>query len=523
MKVYTPRRMYVIGSYKTYQDYWDDRTVYVGIPFGGDLTHAPSYFQDTSGREENDVIHAKLISDTEKLVLLGPCTNGGIPIHWSAIISDGGFGGVSVYGIVSFTRPEIGVVGYCRISTNWGYAGKYISGISMCWAHESDEVWKGGPYNKRPYLPYRSTRTYVDRVGNENKYVPHVFDDPILTLLSSALCAITQSHTAPYDGTYSTTNWVKILKEAWSELMGLVQSFVLNIEHFDNLPIAGEFQNRVDLVPSTLSTIDSSVFLLDEPSVLFDKVDPMLLGKDTDFSGYWRNWLIQHAFLDACEHIPKLSDNSISNILEIVSFIYNLVIKHQIEIPKSLSSAWLSYRYSFTTSTLDAREAIDFVHRHMDLGSLDNGISCYGISHCNYKDTSIICRCGLSVKPRELGYLGKIWRALYTYGLQPNFYVIWDSIPYSFIVDWFIPLGDILSVMDASRMYNSDNYIFEKIVYSLKYVRKTDDGNISCYTRWAGSAPPELNGLYWFDKEGQTGTKTHVYRALDVLSLTVGH
>lgn len=518
MKVYTPRRMYVIGSTQAQIDYWDNQYAYIGVPFDGSLSNAPSYFRDTSGRKENDVIHAKLVSDTKKLTLLGPCTLRGTPVHWNAIIAQWGSGGVVVDGIVSFARPETGVVGYCRITTNWGYAGKYISGITMYWAHESDEVKIGGPY-----LPYRTARTYIDRVGNENKYVPHKFDDPVLTLLSSVLCVITQNHTAPYDGTYSVDNWVKIIKEAWDELINLIEAFVLNIEHFDTGAFSYRFQNRVDLVANTISTIDSSVFLLDEPAVLFDKLDPVMLGKDTDFSGYWRNWLIQHAFLDACEHIPKLNDNSISNVLEIISFIYNLVVKHRIEIPKSLSSAWLAYRYSFTTSTLDAREAIDFVHRHMDLGSLDSGISCYGISSHNFEGTPITCRCGLSVKPRELGYLGKIWRALYTYGLQPNFYVIWDSIPYSFIVDWFIPLGDILSVADASRMYNSDYYVFEKIVFSLSYIRKTDDGNISCYTRWSGSVPPELNELYWFDKEGHSSTKTHVYRVLDTLSLTVGH
>jgi hypothetical protein len=525
MKVYTPRRLYHLGAYTstTYRDYWDDQYVHIGVPFSGDLSKAPSYFRDTNGRKENDVTHAKLVSDTEKLVLLGPCTYQGIPVRWSSIISERASGGISVSGHVAFARPEIGVVGYCRITTNWGYAGKYISGITMYWAHESDEVWEGGTYNKYPRLPYRQARTYIDRVGNENKYVPHVFDDPILTQLSSALCAITQNHTAPYDGTYKPNNWVKILKEAWSQLMGLTQAFILNIEHFEDYSIVSKLKSRVDLVPGAISMLDSSVFLLDEPEVLFDKLDPVLLGKDTDFSGYWRNWLIQHAFLDACEHIPKLNDNSISNVLEIVGFIYNLVIKHRIEIPKSLSSAWLAYRYSFTTSSLDAREAIDFVHRHMDLGSLDKGISCYGVSYHDYKDTLVTCRCGLSVKPRELGYLGKIWRALYTYGLQPNFYVIWDMIPYSFIVDWFIPLGDVLSVVDASRMYNSDNYIFEKIIYSIGYIRKTDDGNISCYTRWAGSSPPELNGLYWFDKEGQTSTKTHAYRVLDALSITIGH
>jgi hypothetical protein len=263
-------------------------------------------------------------------------------------------------------------------------------------------------------------------------------------------------------------------------------------------------------------------FLFDEPEVFIEQLDPLLLGRDVDFSGYWRNWLTQHAFLDACQNLPRLNDNSISNVIELVSFIYNLVVKHQIEIPKSLGSAWLSYRYQFTTTKLDAEEAIQFVHRHMDLGDLDKGITSYGAAFTTYNGIDVSCRCLVQVTPRELGYLDKIWRGLYTYGLQPNFYVIWDMIPYSFIVDWFIPIGDMASVLDAKRMYSGDYYDFKRICYSLSYDHIIDNKRYHCYTRWPGSMPPELNELYWLDR-ADASSKTVGYRILDTLSLFVGH
>lgn len=273
-------------------------------------------------------------------------------------------------------------------------------------------------------------------------------------------------------------------------------------------------------VPDT-RTLNASRFLFHESERLDWYWDPIIAGKDTEFSNYWRNWLIQHAYLDALESLPRLNENSISNIIELVSFIKSLVLDHQIEIPKSLQSSWLSYRYQYTTSSLDAKEAIEFVHRHMDLGSLDKGITCYGRSFTNYKGSDVTCRCRVDVIPRELSTLASIWRSLYTYGLQPDFYVIWDMIPYSFIVDWFIPIGDMASVLDAERMYRPGvNYDFKDIVFSLSYDRDFDGYTTHQYTRWLQGSPPELNGLYWFDKE-PVSKKVFTYRCLDAASLLI--
>jgi hypothetical protein len=281
-------------------------------------------------------------------------------------------------------------------------------------------------------------------------------------------------------------------------------------------PISDDYYSDIH-VPK----VDPSVFLLDEADVIGNNLDPILLGKDTDFSGYWRNWLTQHALLAACESLPRLSENSISNIIELVGFIKALVVDHKIEMPDSLQSAWLSYRYAYSTTKLDAEEAIEFVHRHMDLGGLDRAISCYGVSSCEYGDTTITCRCCIDTVPRNLDYLGRVWRGLYTYGLTPSFYTIWDMIPYSFIVDWFIPIGDITSVLDADRMYLSGEYYdIKNVCFSLSYVRELDNYNVKCYTRWKGSIPPCFNSFYWFDRPAPS-RRTVGYRVLDAISLFV--
>jgi hypothetical protein len=237
---------------------------------------------------------------------------------------------------------------------------------------------------------------------------------------------------------------------------------------------------------------------------------------------YWRNWLVQHAYLDALQSAPRLNENSISNIIEIVGFIKHLVVDHRIEIPKSLQSAWLSYRYQVTTSRLDAEEAIKFVHRNMDLGSLDSGIKCFGSAVHEVNGKLVTCRCGLRLTPKELGLLGSIWRSLYTYGLQPNFYVLWDMIPYSFIVDWFIPLGDIASVLDAEAMFmDKDNYDISDVCFSLSYDTRRDSYSSHQYSRWRSQPLAHFNEFYWLDKPS-TSDRTLVYRILDTASLCIG-
>jgi len=97
--------------------------------------------------------------------------------------------------------------------------------------------------------------------------------------------------------------------------------------------------------------------------------------------------------------------------------------------------------------------------------------------------------------------------------------VIWDLVPYSFIVDWFIPIGDILHGHDMDQIYNR-TFDISNIWYSLTYDRLSDAGNVMhYYTRWAESDTPNLNGFYTIETNSTTG-KTVAMRILDALSLS---
>jgi hypothetical protein len=175
---------------------------------------------------------------------------------------------------------------------------------------------------------------------------------------------------------------------------------------------------------------------------------------------------------------------------------------------------------------LDAEEAIEFVHRHRDLGTLDQWIHCFGASALEYKRggiaATISCRCGLEIRPADVATLGRIWRALYTYGLQPNFYVIWDMIPYSFIVDWLIPIGRIASAWDASENYSGTYYEIKDVVFSLSYDVRDEYNNVyHQYTRWTQDRIDNLKGFYFLE-EDPVSSKVIGMRILDTLSLFIG-
>jgi hypothetical protein len=272
--------------------------------------------------------------------------------------------------------------------------------------------------------------------------------------------------------------------------------------------------------PDQLATLDGrGIFLFMEDEIIFNQVDAIFFGKEGNLRQYWLNSLSDRSFRAACQDIPKLNDNTIANIKEVVEFIYNLVVKRKIEIPKSLSSLWLAYRYQYNTTKLDAQEAARFVRRHSDW-KREEGFSCYGSASSNITfdghAITATMRCTFHAKSKELDQLGKILDGLCTYGLMPDFYVIWDMIPYSFIVDWFLPVAGIAEEMDIqSNVY--DNYDIYDVCYSLSYDTELDGIPYKTYSRWRGDVPSNLNAFYWYDNE--VSDRTLWMRVLDTLSI----
>jgi hypothetical protein len=257
-----------------------------------------------------------------------------------------------------------------------------------------------------------------------------------------------------------------------------------------------------------------------EGKLLLDEYNLLTSGLSMKpYAAYHLGAMRQAAYLDALDHVPIMNENNISNIVSLVSFIKGIVIDHRVEIPKSLNSAWLAYRYTYSTTKSDMQEAINFMHRTVGKDLFGRGFDCYGVTKYQFGNTIVTARCHLSMVPKELELLDKIWTSLYKYGLSPSFYVVWDAIPYSFIVDWFIPIGDILSGYDKTRMYDR-TYNISDIWYSIKYSYTDETGTYTSYARWSGDSPPEFRGYYALANKGTTSDKVIGFRILDLLSLS---
>lgn len=256
------------------------------------------------------------------------------------------------------------------------------------------------------------------------------------------------------------------------------------------------------------------------------------------------DWLVQHAFMDACSDIGKMNDNMISNIKEIAEFLIGLCSGKTIakylgkEISVGLDDAprilrkkgggwWLKSRYAVGTTIMDLQDFSKFLCKRTDqyFNFLNKNYfqHSYGVAKRMVDGVAVECRCKIEWRPRSLTGLKSVFKYLHDTGLEFNPYVLWDMIPYSFVVDWFAPVGDFFAVKSDAKYYTEEYYDFASISFSLKYsMQGVNDSVGTRYTRWY-QGPPVIDGYTWFDKGGSTvSTKTKVKRLIDGGALMEG-
>ncbi|DAD50976.1 TPA_asm: maturation protein, partial [ssRNA phage SRR6960509_3] len=143
--------------------------------------------------------------------------------------------------------------------------------------------------------------------------------------------------------------------------------------------------------------------------------------------------------------------------------------------PKLAADAWLSYYYGARLSAKQGYSIISGIIRD---------------SHRKITDTSVMrSRETFSAKPQTntviSGYnsvttyyythsssIINTYRVLRRYGFTPSLSLAWDIIPYSFVVDWLVPIGDLLSSIDNETFLQSltvrESLITQKVSYQSK-------------------------------------------------------
>jgi hypothetical protein len=101
-------------------------------------------------------------------------------------------------------------------------------------------------------------------------------------------------------------------------------------------------------------------------------------------------------------------------------------------------------------------------------------------------------------------------------GLDISGFTLWDLVPFSFMVDWFFPVGDWLG-----RQRDKDciaDYVITDCISSVSYTRESESGTAHYYYRWAGPPPEEVEGWYHLNSHSSKG-RTWVKRGLDAISI----
>jgi hypothetical protein len=215
----------------------------------------------------------------------------------------------------------------------------------------------------------------------------------------------------------------------------------------------GSSWNRVtfpSLNPSSstidLDELDNRLFLMRElaESYRFDEHELSIHAREVIESVNDFDSNLQAYFSD----IGKFGD-SIRSVLSLIGDIKN---------PKAWASAWLSQRFSDRLSISDTKELMEalreaLLHRQYytrGRARMDKAYSIDSIGGYASTIRGTLQRAStVYIDPAGSDGLSKTIENLMRWDAWPTLENTWDQIPLSFVVDWLIPVSDLLSQVDA--------------------------------------------------------------------------
>jgi hypothetical protein len=230
------------------------------------------------------------------------------------------------------------------------------------------------------------------------------------------------------------------------------------------------------------------------------------------------------AYYAAMANIPQLATNNIANIVQIVDTLKMIREVATGHLPSRIGKlgdlakdAWLGYRYVYSTTKMDIQEATVYACKLYD--ALDRGVPYCRVSG-DYTEGTARYRFSCKIRwkdliPEDIRDLMNNRGMLERAGLALNLETAWDLIPYSFVVDWFLPVGDWLSKI--CKKSAADNLEIIDGWYSKTGHEIMDDGTeVRYYTRF--SARGHNPNVPSFRRDPVSGI-TWVKRSIDGLAL----
>lgn len=188
------------------------------------------------------------------------------------------------------------------------------------------------------------------------------------------------------------------------------------------------------------------------------------------------------AYYTAFDNLPQAQQNLIANICDIVRAIksFSSGFKELKSVIEAGKEAWLTYRYVYNTTISDAKEIEKLAERLYDLTSSSSNLVSYG--GCTIG--GITYHCAIVVDASSF-IPDDILSGFKQLGGRINLTNLWDMIPFSFMVDWFMDVSSILERFDT--WVESGELPIKEIWYS--FYSSYEDCRTSVYGRWLGSKP----------------------------------
>jgi hypothetical protein len=225
---------------------------------------------------------------------------------------------------------------------------------------------------------------------------------------------------------------------------------------------------------------------------------------------------MREAYLDGISTFPKMADNNIANFMEIGEMIFDAMHGDLSAVPDTLGGLWMWYRYQYSTTRSDVEAAMSYWDRLKQ--GIENGAKYHGRVSARAAGLDVEVRwsgsVGLNTDDMQTLMAHRLWSA----GLEPTLYTGWDLVPFSFVADWFLDIGDQLEGMDQERHAYADYYV-QSSCYSFHYVRELSGNPVECYYRFY-HPPKQAQGECYYSSRGTPSVMTWLKRAADSTVLT---
>lgn len=276
------------------------------------------------------------------------------------------------------------------------------------------------------------------------------------------------------------------------------------------------------------ATISCDGYLSEEPQILcgsnpYSSISELItMGSPELRSQEFRDGL-KKCYIDCCGKL-KLTSNNIDNFRSLLSIARNIKKPTKLlqearerlsrDLASGASDAWLKYRYVYSTTKSDIDDAVSKLDQLSPLAG-DKYVVRTAVPELVNLHVKLYAEEDLSsFNDKDI-----LSMSLKKIGLFPDAYNLWDLVPFSFVIDWFVPIGDAFESLQSNDWIKSMPYRVS-CLYSVKGVGMTDFCKFEFYLR--EQYDPDIAQFDTEAVEGSHKAKTWIKRGLDVIAMMKG-